>query len=399
MDLKAATKIFYEMQCKDVISWTTMIGLLVDLEYATDALKLFSKLKDSKLNLDSVVIMNLISVCAILGDLSKGRQVHAQAVVCGFGSELSLVNSIIAMYSKCGDLNSSKIVFDQTTERSLTSWTAVVSGYLQNGNPREALDLVIKARLKEQYSFDSVMLVSAIKASSELVALEFLRQLHCYTFQTGFSQYRSVQNSLISAYSKCGNADLACIVFTEMGSLKDVVSWNAIINGHGEIALAFYHEMRKGGGEDPDSATYLCILSACSHAGLVNDGLMIFNKMVEDNKVRPSQEHYGCVVDLVMRAGCLSDTSEFASKFLEEMGSNVWKSLLSGCAVHGNLELAELAAKHIFEKGAGNKSEYIVVLSNVYALVGRFQDAEFLRSRMQNKGFTKKPGISFLNGI
>ncbi|XP_002534254.3 pentatricopeptide repeat-containing protein At4g13650 [Ricinus communis] len=395
-DLNAAAKVFDEMKFKDVISWTTMMAVLVDLECASDALVLLSKMKDSMLDLDSVVLMHLISACAILGDLGKGRQCHAQAVIRGFKSELPLVNSIIAMYSKCGDLRFSRIVFDQTTEKSLVSWTAMVSGCVQNGCSREALDLAIKARLEENYSFDSVMLVNALTASSELVDKEFCQQLHCYILETGFSQYRLVQNSLISAYSKCGNIDLAHIVFKEMDSLQNVVSWNAIINGygingHGEVALALYHEMRKG-GEDPDSATYSCILSACSHAGLIRDGLMIFNRMVKDNKIRPSQQHYGCVIDLLMRAGCLSDTNDW--KFLEDTCPNVWKALLSGCALHGNVELAELAAKYLLEKNPG-ESVVLVLLSNVYVSVGRFQDAESLRL---TKGFVKNPGISYLCG-
>lgn len=402
MDLSAATKVFDGMECKDVISWTTMIGLLVDLEYAIDALKLFSKMRDGRAQLDTVVLMHLISSCASLGDLKRGIQVHAQAVVCGFGSEPPLANSIITMYSKCADLDSLRTVFDQMTEKSLVSWTAVISGCVQNGCPREALNLVIKARLEENFSLDSIMLVSALTASSELAALEFCQQLHCYALEAGFSRYKSVQNSLISAYSKCGNVDLAHIVFKEIGYLQDIVSWNAIINGygvngHGETALALYHEMRKD-GDNPDSATYQCILSACSHAGLVNDGLMIFNQMVEDNKIKPSQEHYGCVIDLLMRAGCLSDASWFAGKFLKEMGPDVWKALLSGCALHGNVVLAELAVKKVFEQGAGEPGQ-VVLLSNLYASVGRYQDAAALRLSMQNKSFIKNPGISFLNGI
>ncbi|XP_017970204.1 PREDICTED: pentatricopeptide repeat-containing protein At1g11290, chloroplastic [Theobroma cacao] len=397
MDLDAATTIFDGMELKDVISWTTMIGLLVNLEYATAALELFCKMKDSGVSYDAIVFMNLVSACAILGDLRKGKQTHAQAVVCGFVSELPLVNSIMAMYSKCGDVDSSRILFDQSTQKSLVSWAAIVSGYVQNGFSREALNLFIKFRLEEYYLPDSVMLMGALTASSDMADFELCQQLHCCAFEAGFFSYRSVQNTLISAYSKCGNMKLAYLVLKEMGYLKDVVSWNAIINGYGingqgETALALYHEMREG-MEDADSATYLSILNACSHAGLINDGLMIFNKMVEDHKIRPSQEHYGCIIDLLARAGCLSDASGIVSQI--GIGPNAWRALLSGCMLHGNVEVAEFAARKVL-KLEPRESDEVVLLSNVYASVGRFQDAEALRLDMQKKALIKNPGVSLL---
>ncbi|KAL5788841.1 hypothetical protein ACOSP7_005790 [Xanthoceras sorbifolium] len=400
MDSVAASKIFEEMECKDVISWTIMMGLLVDLQYAREALDILCKMRKSGISYDMVVIINLISACAIWGDLKRGRQIHAQAVVCGFEAELYLANSIIAMYSKFGDLDASRIVFNQTTEKSLGTWTAMISGCVQNGCAKEALNLLIKVRQEKKYSMDSIMLVSALTACGELAALEICQQLHSYSLQVGFPQYRRVQNSLISTYSKCGNVDLAYIVFKEMGFLQDLVSWNAVISGHGingqgETALTLYHEMRKR-GENPDSATYLCILSACSHAGLIDDGLVIFKQMVEENKVSPSREHYGCIIDLLARAGCLSDASWIAGKLSEGMGPDFWRALLSGCVLHGNVELAELAATKVFELDP-EESGQAVLLSNAYASVGRFQDAEALRSSMQKKGLIKNPGISFLN--
>lgn len=170
-----------------------------------------------------------------------------------------------------------------------------------------------------------------------------------------------------------------------MGYLRNVVSWNTIIygcgiNGHGETALALYHEMGNG-GEDPDSTTCLCILNACSHSGLVHDGLMLFSSIVEENKIRLSQEHYGCVVDLLARAGCLPDASGFASKLLEGAGSNVWRALLSGCLLHPE------------------ESNQVVLLSNIYASIGRFQDAEVLRWNLKKSGLVKNAGISSLSGI
>ncbi|KAF3434693.1 hypothetical protein FNV43_RR21778 [Rhamnella rubrinervis] len=401
-DLSATKILFERMECKDIISWTTLIGLYVSLNYPSDAIELFDKMRYSGIKYDAVIIMSLCSACAILGDLKKGKQIHAQAVIHGFGAELAFTNSLISMYSKCGDLDSSITVFHQTNAKSSVSWTAMISAYLQNGLPREALNLLKKARLEGNFYLDSIMLVNGLTVSGELAALELCLQLHSYVFQAGFPQYRSVQNSLISAYSKCGNVELAHYVFKEMDYLRNVVSWNTIIygcgiNGHGETALALYHEMGNG-GEDPDSTTCLCILNACSHSGLVHDGLMLFSSILSENKIRLGQEHYGCVVDLLARAGCLQDASGFASKLLEGAGPNVWRALLSGCLLHHNVAVAELAARKVLEQDPEESSQ-VVLLSNIYASIGRFQDAEALRWNLKKSGSVKNAGISLLSGI
>ncbi|GLU02742.1 hypothetical protein SLE2022_199810 [Rubroshorea leprosula] len=400
LDLDSGTKIFEGMEHKDVISWTTMMGLLVNLECAADAVKLFCKMRPSGVGYDAIVIMNLTTACGLLGALGKGKQVHAQAAVSGFLSELPVVNSLIAMYSKCGELDSSRSVFDQSTQKSLVSWTAMISGHVQNGVPVEALNLLNKVMREENFDLDSIMLIGTLTASGELAAFELCQQLHCYAFEAGFSNYRSVQNSLISTYSKCGSMDLAYNVFNEMGLGKDMVSWNAIINGYGingcgETALALYHEMKRC-KEKVDSATYLCILNACSHAGLVEDGLMIFKEMVEDDNLRPDHENYGCFVDLIARAGFLSEASSGSlCTLLEEMGPYAWKALFNGCMLHSNVELAEFAARKIFEWDPGESGQ-VVLLSNIYASAGRFQEAEVLRSSMLRKGLMKNPGYSLL---
>ena len=402
LDLDSATRVFEGMEFKDVISWTTMINLLVCLEHASDALVLFLHMRKTGISQDVVVAMNLISACSILGDLRRGREIHAQAIVNGFQSELPLKNSIIAMYSKCGDLDSSRTVFDQTNQKSLVSWTAMILGCVQNGYPRESLNLLIQMRGEETFRLDSVMLIGVLSACSELALLELCQQLHCHAFRAGFPQYRSVQNSLISAYSKCGVMEPAYNVFKEMIYIRDVISWNAIINGygingHGEIAVTLFHEMRNG-PENPDAATYLSVLNACSHSGLLEDGLVIFNQMVEGHTIRHSEDHCGCIVDLLARAGCLSDASEFVNRFMEKTGPNSWRALLNGCRLHGNVELAELAARMVYELDPGEPGQ-VVLLSNVYASVERFQDAEALRAGMKKKELIKNPGISLSNSV
>ncbi|XP_059310822.1 pentatricopeptide repeat-containing protein At4g13650-like [Lycium ferocissimum] len=394
MELPAAWEVFDAMEEKDVISWSTMMSLMVHLEYASDAIKLFFHMRDY----DHLILMNLISACGILGNLKMGKSVHAQVLTHGFGSELPLLNATITMYARCEDLNSSRTAFDQSTMKSMVSWTSIISGLLHNGRPKQALDMFIRLRIEENFFVDSVVLVSTLAAASEMVALELCMQLHCHTVKAGFTNYRSIQNCLISTYSKCGNVELANNIFVQMASLRDIVSWNAIINGygingHGETALSLFYEFRKSGV--PDSATYLSILSACSHSGLVSEGLLLFSHILEENRIRISAEHYGCVADLLARAGYLSD----ASKFLDGEGKTktFWKAILNGCVRNGDLNLAEFAVRKFHEQ-IQKDSGHLVLLSNLYASVGRFKDAEALRLSMEAEKLIKVPGFSILTG-
>ncbi|XP_010246861.1 PREDICTED: pentatricopeptide repeat-containing protein DOT4, chloroplastic-like [Nelumbo nucifera] len=399
-DLQAATKVFNNMTSMDVISWTTMVGLLVHLDLASEALKLFCRMRDSGFSPDTVVLVNLTRACALLGDLNTGKAIHALAVIHGYGLDLHLLNSILAMYSKFGCLDSSKVVFDRMAEKSLVTWTAMISGYLQNGWPKEGLNLLIQVR-RLSFHIDSVVLVNSLAACGQLASSDLCKQLHCYILVVGFARYKSVQNSLVSAYSKCGDIESAQSVFKEIIS-PDVVSWNVIISGYGinsegETAVSLFREMERS-GIHPDNVTYLNVLSACGHSGLIGDGLVIFNQMVEEKRIAPSGEHCGCVVDLLARAGRLSDASIFMNTISGKVGPNAWRALLGGCWMHSDVRLAELAASRLLELEPED-TDCLVVLSNVYASVGRYKEAEALRSSMIMKRSQKSPGMSLLSGL
>ncbi|CAH9100898.1 unnamed protein product [Cuscuta europaea] len=397
-DLNAARLVFKSMEDKDVITWSTMMGLLVQLEYTSDAINLFFQMRDFGTGYDGGVLVNLISACGLMGNLKMGKSVHVQTIINGFGSDIQLTNFMISMYARCADLDSCTCLFDQTTKKNVISWTCMISGLLINRRPREALDMFIGARKKENLYADPILLVNALAAASELGALDFCMQLHCYAFQSGFIPYRCVQNCLISVYSKCGDVELARSVFMQMTSLCDIISWNAMIygygiNGHGKTALSLFIEFTNSGGI-PDSTTYLCVMSACSRADMINDGLIIFSKMLEEEKIRVSEEHYGCLVDLLSRAGYLSDASEL----MDGRDRNAWKALLNGCMLHDDIKLAEVAARRLDRLGESDHGEDVVIMSNLYKSVGRFQDAEALRLNMAGKKSMKEPGLSYLSG-
>ncbi|KAK9110948.1 hypothetical protein Scep_018467 [Stephania cephalantha] len=398
-DLEAAKKIFDDIASKDVISWTTIMGLLVRHEYASDALKLFYEMKVSGINMDVLCLVHVIMAYALLGDIKLGRLVHCQAIASGFALDILVANAIVAMYSKCGDLKSSKSIFSQINGKTLVSWTSMISCCVQNGRPREAFEFLSRMRIECDFNLDAVILLSLLTGCGELGSLELCQQLHSYVYKAGFAAYKSIQNSVLSTYSKSGEMEFMQKMFEGMDG-RNLVSWNAMIsgyaiNGHGKAAVSLFREMRNA-GQDPDEVTYLSVLTACSHCGLVEDGLLTFKAMVEEEKIIPSKEHYGCAVDLLARAGHLSDAGRFMNSLPETIGPDVWKALLSGCHIHGNVELAEFAADRVFQLNPKG-SDHIVLLSNVYASVGRYKDAEVLRLSMNAKGLTKDPGISLLN--
>lgn len=399
-NLEVAHDFFGKMESKDVISWTAMMGFLVRLEFASDALKLFHQMRDNDIGLDMVAAINVITACGLLGDLTRGRSLHHWVIVSGFGLEIPLVNSLITMYSKCGDLDSARSAFNQMIEKSLISWTAMITGYVQNSQPREALRLLMKMRIEENFNIDSIVLMNSLSACGELVCLELCKQFHAYILQTGALLYKSVQNNLVTTYAKCGDVELAQNAFEEVDQ-PGIVAWNAIIygygiNGQGQAAVALFHDMEKC-SEAPDSITYLSVLNACSHSGLVDDGLKIFKRMLEERRIRLRGEHWGCVVDMLARAGRLADASKFVTNTVsQEVGLNVWRALLGGCRIHNNLKLAELVADQVFQLDPEDSGQ-VVLLSNLYASAGRFREAENLRSKMRVNSCRKSPGLSSIN--
>lgn len=400
-NLEIAKAFFRKMAVMDVITWTNMMDFLLELECTTAALNLFIQMRAEGIDPDMVTMISVITACARLGDLKRGRSVHNQVVIRGYGLELPVENSLITMYSKCGDMESARMSFDRIEDKSLVSWTAMISGYVLNGQPIKGLQLLGKMRKYDNFKLDSVTIVNLLMACSELASFELSNQFHAYSFKSGLFQYQPVQNSLVAVYGKCGYVELGRRVFDEM-FYRDMVSWNAMIssygiNGKGEAALALFNDMDNC-GEVPDSVTYLNVLTACSHSGMVDDGLIIFERMVKERKIDPRGEHCGCVVDMLARAGRLADAKNLASSMSEEFSPNVWKALVGGSHLHSDVKLVEAAAEKVFQMDSRD-SGHVVLLSNAYASVGKFGEVETLRSNLGKMGLMKNTGYSLVDSM
>ncbi|KAF2289090.1 hypothetical protein GH714_028860 [Hevea brasiliensis] len=287
-------------------------------------------------------------------------------------------------------------------ERNLVSWTALVNGYLKMGYYGKALDLFKEMQIAE-VEMDEITITTLISACAKLGALDQGRWLHTYLDKSGIKADAQLSTALIDMYSKCGRIDLARKVFKETED-KKVFVWNSMLGGlamhsFGEEAIELFDKMIECGIE-PNEITYISILAACNHSGLVDVGLYLFNRLVEDQKVQPKIEHYGCLVDLLGRAGLLDDAFQVVKTMPLKADGTIWRALLGACKLHGNVKLADQVGRILIKLEPHNHMNY-VLLSNVYAMVNRWEIVGELRREMKVKGLTKMPGCSMieLNGV
>eukprot|EP01018_Ginkgo_biloba_P037437 Gb_29877 [translate_table: standard] len=395
--VEAARQLFDNMSERDVVSWNAMIAGYVQNGHANEALTLFYQMQLAEVAADSVTFVNLLPACALLGALQQGKWIHDYVIRSGFESEAFVRTALIDMYAKCGSIEIARQLFDKMLRKDVISWSAMITGYAQNGHANEALTLFHQMQLTDLKP-DLVTMVSLLQACAHLGALKQGKWIHDYVLRSGFESNVTVGNSLIDMYAKCGSIDLARLQFDKMPQ-KNVVSWSAMIagygmHGHGEDAVALFSQMQQTDMK-PDCITFVCVLSACSHAGLVDEGWQYFECMDRDFCIKPRLEHYACMVDLLGRAGHLDEAQDFVKKMPVEPDAGVWGALLGACRIHCNIELGERVAKHLFHLEPKNAG-YYVLLSNIYAAAGRWDDVGKVRAMMKDSGVKKTPGCSLI---
>nr|GMD75207.1 pentatricopeptide repeat-containing protein At1g08070, chloroplastic [Ipomoea batatas] len=394
--LDDARKLFDEIPVRDVVCWNAMISGYAQVGRYKEALALFEEMKRENVTPDVSTLLSLLSACAHLGELGLGIWVHSWIEDHGLSSNLRLINGLIDMYAKCGDLDSAKRLFESTGERDLISWNVMIGGYTLKGKYKEALS-VFRQMQRSRVEPNDVTFLSILPACAHLGALDLGKWIHAYIdrHQDDFKN-ASLWTSLINMYAKCGNLEAAEQVFNGMET-KTLASYNVIISGlamHGDAykALEVFAEMKEKGFE-PDDITFVSVLSACSHAGMVDLGRQYFNSMIQDYNFAPKLQHYGCMIDLLGRAGLLDEAMALVQSMDVEPDGAIWGSLLGACRIHGKVELGEFAAKNLFELERDNPGGY-VLLSNIYARAGRWDDVGRIRTFLNNKGLKKVPGCT-----
>ncbi|KAG0541641.1 hypothetical protein BDA96_02G034400 [Sorghum bicolor] len=342
----------------------------------------------------------LLQACARLLSLRHGERIHAEAAKNGLATLVFVKNSLVHLYGACGLFESAHRVFDEIPvgERNLVSWNSMLNGFAANGRPNEVLT-IFREMLDVNFMPDGFTVVSVLTASAEIGALALGRRVHVYLTKVGLVENSHVGNALIDLYAKCGGVEDARRVFEEMGARRTVVSWTSLIvglavNGFGKEALELFGIMERE-KLVPTEITMVGVLYACSHCGLVDDGFMYFNRMKEEYNIAPRIEHLGCMVDLLGRAGKVKEAYDYILTMPLEPNAVVWRTLLGACAMHKKLELGEAAWARLVELDPGHSGDY-VLLSNLYAAVGRWADVHVLRKTMVKDGVRKNPGRSLV---
>eukprot|EP01018_Ginkgo_biloba_P030678 Gb_05649 [translate_table: standard] len=457
--LMDARRILDEMPIRNVVSWTAMIAEYTQNGHVDEALALYYQMQRTGIQPNQFTFSSVLPACASLAALRHGKEIHDDIIRSGFQSNVFVGSALVDMYVKCGSLEDARKVFDKLPDRNVVSWNAMIAGYAHNGHVDEALKLFQKMPKRDVVSWtalvagyaqiglvdeaeklfekmpnrnvvswtamiagyaqsghfdealklfgqmqraglkpNSVTFASVIPACANLAALEQGKEVHEDIIRSGFQSDIFVGNALVDMYAKCGNVDNARKVLDKM-PIRNVISWTAMIVGYamhgcGREAIYLFEQMQQSKTK-PNHVTFIGVLSACCHAGLVDDGWQYFERMSRDYHLAPAAEHYCCMVDLLGRAGLLNEAQDFINKMPIKPDAAVWGSLLGACRIHSNIVLGERVADRLFESDPKDAAHY-VLLSNIYAAAGRWDDVEKVRKMMKHRRITKMPGCSWI---
>ncbi|PSS29159.1 Pentatricopeptide repeat-containing protein [Actinidia chinensis var. chinensis] len=431
-DLHSSVLVFDRIDYPSSLLYNSMIRAYTVHGYFEKAIETYSKMQLIGLRGDHFTYPFVLKSCAELLVIGFGRSVHGQSLRGGLEFDLYVGTSMIDMYVKCGALRDARMVFDELpmrdvsawnaliagymkdgmihvaeelfgkmSKRNIVSWTAMISGYTQNGLGERAMCL-FDDMLKEGSDIKPnwVTVMSVLPACAHSAALEQGRRIHKFACDVGLDAHPSVQTAVVAMYAKCGSLSEARFCFDRIcPNEKGLVAWNTMItayasHGYGMDAVSTFEDMIRAGVQ-PDAISFTGLFSGCSHSGLVDIGLKYFDCMRAIYSVEPRHEHYACVVDLLGRAGRLLEAKQLIYQMPMQAGASVWGALLAGCRKHRNLEIAEIAARNLFVLEPENSGNY-VLLSNMYAEVGMWQEVDNLRAILKCHGVKKNPGSSWI---
>ncbi|CAN1785770.1 Putative pentatricopeptide repeat-containing protein At1g17630 [Linum perenne] len=342
----------------------------------------------------------ILSVCSDLGAFSVGKSIHGHVVKYGFKDYLFVKHALICLYGKSGNATDAHSLFHEIENKNIVSWNALITSYTDAGLCDEALEIFLQLNQMQCANVMSnpITACSILSVCAELSALNLGKEIHGYTIRSFMSNNIPVQNGLIDMYTKCGSLREGHLVFEKL-ERKDLISWNSMIKGFGMHGLAldaldtFSHMISCG--HQPDGITFVAVLSACSHAGLVDEGRSLFDEMLKDYLIEPQMEHYACMVDLLGRSGLLEEASDVVKNMPMEPNAYVLGALLNSCRMHKNTVVAENTASQMLSLSSNTAWSYML-LSNVYAASGRWEDSAKTRVSARTKGLKKTPGESWI---
>ncbi|TVU28167.1 hypothetical protein EJB05_19676, partial [Eragrostis curvula] len=393
--VEAARRLFEGMANRDVITWSSMVKAYVQCGDTLNAMRVYREMVESGVQLNSVTLVSVLQACSLAADVEEGRRIHHIAVNIGCELELGVGTALVDMYMKCSCHEEAIRLFHRMPKKDAVAWAAVISGLTQNGLPDGSLK-VFKSMLLNGLAPDAVTMVKVLAACSESGVISQAICLHGYLVRSGFCNKVFVAAALVDLYSKCGNLDSAVKIF-ENATEKDVVLWSSMIAGYGvhglgKEAVALYQRMIASSVK-PSSVTFVSLLSACGHSGLVQEGKQIFDSMIQVYGIMPNTEHQCAIVDLLGRAGKLQE----ATRVINEMGgravAHTWCALLAACRAHNNTEMSEIVAKNLLGLDPDHVG-YYNLLVNIYAFDQKWDSVKKTRDMARGKCLNKVPGYS-----
>lgn len=429
-----AALFFNQFEEPNMFLYNAMIKAYTQNQHYFEAISLYKQMLNLRHSQNSILVDRftypfVLKACAGLLLLVLGKLVHVDIFKSGLTTNSIIQNSLIEMYTKCDDLVDARRVFDEMDDRdavswnmlisaharlgqmrkaralfnsmpskTVVSWTALISGYTMAGRYFDAVEVFHHMQL-EGFEPDGISIVSVLPSCAQLGALELGRWIHAYCDKHELLQNIFICNALVEMYAKCGSVDQALQLFEEMKD-KDVISWSTMIGGlasHGQAhkAINLFVEMEKDKRVRPNGITFIGLLSACSHAGLLDEGFRYFDSMKEVYGIDPGVEHYGCMVDLLSRSGYIDRAVEFIESMPVPPDAAIWGSLLGACRTHGNVRTAVKAMERLIELEPEDIGNY-VMLSNIYAAARRWDGVVKLRRVIRSRSLKKTPGCSLI---
>ncbi|RRT54800.1 hypothetical protein B296_00012940 [Ensete ventricosum] len=449
-DMKNAQQLFEEMPVADavacnailhgyirrgqkekssVVLWNSIINAYASSNQGEGTLELFKMMTEEGIMPNSLTFASVLSACASIGIRKHGVQMHAfgckhgiledlvvaSALIdsyskCGIWEDACkvfreirvydtiLLNTMISVYSNCGQIEEARKIFKMIPSKNMISWNSMIVGYSQNGHAVQALELFIDMHHLD-LSIDKVALASAISSCASICALTTGEELFALTTRIGLVTDLVVTSSLVDLYCKCGKVIDGRRLFNGMPKF-DVALWNSMLMGYASNGYAIevleLFECMGSAGVSPNEVTFIAVLSACCHSGLVEKGLMWFRRMKVDYYIEPVAEHYSCVVDLLVRAGRLEESIDFIDMMPFKPDASMWTSVLGGCKAHGDEDLGSKVAERLIELNPQHSGPFLQ-LSSIYAAHGEWENSAQVRQMMNDRRISKHPGYSWID--
>lgn len=424
-----AKQLFDQYGARNLDLCNAMASNYVRQGLTKEALGVVNLMMDSGIRPDRISMLSAISSCSQLRNIMLGKTCHGYVLRNGFENWDNICNSLIDMYMKCRRQDAAFRIFDQMSNKTVVTWNSIVAGYIENGEVdaawetfktmpernivswntiigalvqasmfEEAIEVFRSMQSQEGVNADGVTVMSIASACGYLGALDLAKWIYYYIGKSGIQLDVRLGTTLVDMFSRCGDPESAMSIFDSLTN-RDVSAWTVAIGamamaGNAKRAIELFNEMIEQGLK-PDGIVFVGVLTACSHGGLVQQGKEIFNSMEKLHGVAPEDVHYGCMVDLLGRAGLLEEALQLIKAMPMEPNDVIWNSLLAACRGQGNVEMAAYAAERIQVMAPERTGSY-VLLSNVYASAGRWNDVAKVRLGMKEKGLRKSPGTSLV---